>query len=143
MVAPRREGRAAPDPDSWQAHFEALQAGGLRQLDTQRAMRHIVLPVLVNIATVLAAPYVATRGLLPLLPGVPVRVLVLANLYGHTACVGVLAAAWGARQLAVAAARLHNSIRDDRYLVGRELHNFEAERAAEAAASAAAVAVEG
>ena len=139
MVAPRRDGRAPPDPDSWQAHFEALQAGGLRNLDLGRALTKIVLPVLLNLATCLALPYVVTRGLLPLL-GLPAAFLQWASLYGHTLFHGAYLAYLGSRRLAGLAVQLHNTIRDDRYLVGRELHNFELRRQEEAAAAAAAAA---
>lgn len=139
MVAPRRDGRAPPDPESWQAHFDALQAGGLRNLDLHRALTKIVLPVLLNLATCLAVPYVVTRGLLPLL-GLPAVVLQYANLFGHQVFHGAYLAYLGARKLAGLAVQLHNTIRDDRYLVGRELHNFELRRLEEEAAAAAAAA---
>jgi hypothetical protein len=141
MVAPRRDGRAPPDPDSWTAHFDALQAGGLRNLDLQRALSKIVLPVLLNVSTCLALPYIVTRGLLPLLP-LSARALQVANLYGHQAFVGAVAARRGYATVRRVAVRLHNAIRDDRYLVGRELHNFEAAAAAAQAAAAQAAAAD-
>lgn len=137
MVAPRRDGRAPPDPDSWQAHFDALQAGGLRNLDLNRALTKIVLPVLLNLATCLAVPYVITRGLLPML-GLPAPFLQYASLYGHQVFHGCYLAYLGSKKLAGLAVQLHNTIRDDRYLVGRELHNFELRRQEQAAAAAAA-----
>jgi Sec-independent protein translocase protein TatA len=122
MVAPRRGG-AAP-PDSWQAHFDALQAGGLRNLDFSRALTKIVLPVLLNLATSLAVPYVVTRAVLPLLQ-LPASVLGYANLYAYQVYHGVFVAWLGGRRLHALAVQLHNAIRDDRYLVGRQLNNFE------------------
>jgi Sec-independent protein translocase protein TatA len=122
MVAPRRDG-AAP-PDSWQAHFDALQAGGLRNLDFSRALSKIVLPVLLNLATSLAVPYVVTRAVLPLLQ-LPASVLGYANLYAYQVYHGVYVAWLGGRRLHALAVQLHNAIRDDRYLVGRQLNNFE------------------
>ncbi|KAF6256292.1 hypothetical protein COO60DRAFT_1702419 [Scenedesmus sp. NREL 46B-D3] len=122
MVAPRRDG-AAP-PDSWQAHFDALQAGGLRNLDFSRALTKIVLPVLLNLATSLAVPYVVTRAVLPLLQ-MPASVRGYASLYAYPAYHGACVAWLGGRRLHALAAQLHNAIRDDRYLVGRQLNNFE------------------
>jgi Sec-independent protein translocase protein TatA len=122
MVAPRRDGAAAPD--SWQAHFDALQAGGLRNLDFIRALTKIVLPVLLNLATSLAVPYVVTRAVLPLLQ-LPASVLGYANLYAYQVYHGVYVAWLGGRRLHALAVQLHNAIRDDRYLVGRQLNNFE------------------
>jgi E3 ubiquitin-protein ligase MARCH6 len=122
MVAPRRDGAAAPD--SWQAHFDALQAGGLRNLDFNRALTKIVLPVLLNLATSLAVPYVVTRAVLPLLQ-LPASVLGYANLYAYQVYHGVYVAWLGGRRLHAMAVQLHNAIRDDRYLVGRQLNNFE------------------
>lgn len=142
IVAPRREGRPPPDPDSWQGHFDALQAGGLRGLDFPRALTKVVGPVLLQLATCLAVPYVVTRGLLPLL-GLPAAVQRYANLYGYLAYHGAYLAVLGSRKLASLAVQLHNTIRDDRYLVGRELNNHEQQQqqqrdAAEAAEKAAA-----
>lgn len=137
MVAPRRDGRGPVDPDSWQAHLDALQAGGLRNLDLNRALTKIVLPVLVNLATCLSVPYVITRGLLPLL-GLPASALQYANLYGHQVCHGCYVAYLGSKKLAGLAVQLHNTIRDDRYLVGRELHNLQQPAVAAATAAAAA-----
>lgn len=122
MVAPRRDGAAAPD--TWQAHFDALQAGGLRNLDFHRALTKIVLPVLLNLATSLAVPYVVTRAVLPLLQ-LPASVLGYANLYAYQVYHGVYVAWLGGRRLHALAVQLHNAIRDDRYLVGRQLNNFE------------------
>jgi hypothetical protein len=122
MVAPRGDG-AAP-PDSWQAHFDALQAGGLRNLDFSRALTKIVLPVLLNLATSLAVPYVVTRAVLPLLQ-LPASVLGYANLYAYQVYHGAYVAWLGGRRLHALAVQLHNAIRDDRYLVGRQLNNFE------------------
>lgn len=124
MVTPRREGRQPVDPDSFQAHFEAIQAGGLRNLDFHRALTKIVLPVLLELATSLAAPYVITRGVLPLL-GLPVHVLQYANLYAYQVYHGFVLLFLGSKKVGRLAVQLHNAIRDDKYLVGRQLNNFE------------------
>lgn len=140
MVAPRRDGQP-PAEDSWQAHFEALQNDGLRNLNFTRTMRGILLPVMTQLATALAVPYVITRGVLPWL-GLPAPALQYANLYGHQVYHGMYLLYLGLRRLRKVAVELHNAIRDDRYLVGKELNNFDGEAAAAAAAVAAAAAAE-
>lgn len=122
MVTPRREGQAAA-PDTWQAHFELLQRDGLRGLQFRRALTRIVLPMLMNLATALAAPYVITRGILPA-SGLPVEVLTFVSLYAYTGLAASLAALYAVKVARRAVVKLHNAIRDDRYLVGRELRNF-------------------
>jgi hypothetical protein len=138
MVAPRRDGQPPPE-DSWQAHFEALQNDGLRNLNFTRTMHGILLPVMTQLATALAVPYVITRGALPWL-GLPAHVLQYANLYGHQVYHGLYVLYLGLRKMRKAAVELHNAIRDDRYLVGKELNNFDGEAAAAAAAAEAAAA---
>jgi len=119
-------GNAAPvEDDSWHVHFEALQAQGLRDLDFSRALRRVVLPVLSGLLTALAAPFVLTRGVLPLL-GLPAAALQLCNLYGYAACHGAYVAFLASSRLRAALHDLHNVIRDDRYLLGRRLNNFAA-----------------
>lgn len=137
MVAPRREGVALAE-DSWQAHFDALQHDGIRNLNFHRALTKIVLPVLVHLATSLAVPYIISRGILPLF-GLPAIALQYANLYSYQVCHVIYLAYLGSRRLRKLLVDLHNAIRDDRYLVGRELNNFtnqqkEAQQAAAAAA---------
>lgn len=122
MVNPQRDGRAPVDPDSWQAHLEALQIGGLRNLDLHRALTKLVLPVLLNLATCLSVPYVISRGLLPHL-GLSASALQYANLYAHQVCHGCYLAFLGVKRFVRLAVQLHNAIRDDKYLLGRELQN--------------------
>lgn len=138
MVAPRGGaggGAAPPAHDTWQVHFEALQRDGIRNLDFPRAMRGIVLPAVLTLSTSLAVPYVATRGLLPLL-GLPAPWLRVGNLYAHLGYHLLLASWLALAKVRVLLGRLHNAIRDDKYLVGRELKNFAAEAAAAEAAAA-------
>jgi hypothetical protein len=111
--------------DSWAAHFEALQREGFRNINCRRVLQRLVLPVVAQLGTALAAPYALTRGLLPLL-GLPAPWLQRANLWAYAALALALAALAAVRRLRAAAAALHSAIRDDRYLVGRRLDNCDA-----------------
>ncbi|GBF99992.1 hypothetical protein Rsub_12719 [Raphidocelis subcapitata] len=138
-------GPADAAAEGWPIDVEALHPQALGRLDFRRAMGGVVLPVLGNLLTALAVPYVLTRGLLPLLP-LPARALQAANLWGYAACHGAYAGWLAAGRLRAAVRELHNAIRDDRYLLGRRLNNFGAGQgvagAGAAAAAAAAAAVE-
>jgi hypothetical protein len=123
-----RGGGGAAAANAWDVHLEALQAQGLRDLDFRRALTHVVLPALDALLVALAAPYVLTRGLLPLL-GLPPRALQVAHLYGYAACHGLYLSCLASARLRAGLRELHNSIRDDRYLLGRRLNNLGAHAA--------------
>jgi hypothetical protein len=122
-------GGANEQLNAWDVHLEALQAQGLRELDFGRALTRIVLPALDALLIALAAPYVLTRGLLPLL-GLPARALQVANLYGYAVCHGLYLSYLASARVRAGLKELHNSIRDDRYLLGRRLNNLGAAAAA-------------
>jgi E3 ubiquitin-protein ligase MARCH6 len=128
---------ADADDDSWLAHFEALQREGFRHINCRRALTKLVLPVMAHLGTALAAPYVVTRWLLPMV-GLPARWLQLANLWAYTVLAVAMAAVAAVRKVRALAAALHATIKDDRYLVGRRLNNCEQQAAREKAAAEAA-----
>ena len=78
-----------------------------------------------------AAPYVVTRGLLPRIAGglLSAQTLQGAFLWGWMAEGGMLSAVLLSTQLRRGFTLLHNSLRDEKYLVGRELRNYTREEA--------------
>eukprot|EP00775_Hariotina_reticulata_P005538 gene5538-5774_t len=114
MVTPRR-GQDPPDPNSWQAHFEAVQAGGLRNLQFKRALTKIVLPMMIQLGTGLSAPYVLSRGVLPLLRP-PAEVLQYADLYAHLECGDRQWAACPTNYLCYRQDKYYHQCREDRSL---------------------------
>lgn len=79
-----------------------------------------------------AAPYVVTRGLLPRIAGglLSAQALQGAFLWGWLAEGVLLSAVLLSTQLRRGLTLLHNSLRDEKYLVGRELRNYTREEAA-------------
>ncbi|KAH7425122.1 hypothetical protein KP509_11G040700 [Ceratopteris richardii] len=123
-------GYPAPTADeSWRMKFERVKADGFTRLRGLWVMQEIVIPILMKLLTALCVPYVFARGLFPVLG---CSLLVNSAVY-RFAWFGflLLRMLWyGVVQLQQWAAELHNSIRDDRYLIGKQLHNF-GERASE------------
>ena len=89
----------------------------------ERTMKEVVIPVLLSVLTALSLPYSFTHGLLPLLGATKwitdlmyrYAYLVIACLYcGYESLRYSISLLWD----------LHDSIRDDKYLVGKQLYNF-------------------
>ena len=78
--------------------------------------------------TLLALPYVLTRGVLPFASGdlLLAEALQAAFLWGWLAEAGLLASYVLSAQAQRGFAMLHNTLRDEKYLVGRELRNYPA-----------------
>ncbi|KAH7307266.1 hypothetical protein KP509_22G052000 [Ceratopteris richardii] len=116
--------------DSWRMKFERVKADGFRHLQGLWVMREIVAPILMQLLTALCVPYVVARGLFPVL-GYSLFVNSAVYRFAWSGCL-LLALLWyGIRYLQRWASELHNSIRDDRYLIGKRLHNFGEKTAAE------------
>ncbi|CAI5533564.1 unnamed protein product [Closterium sp. Naga37s-1] len=111
----------------WRARFLRLQQDGLRRLDARRTFQEIIAPVLLFLLTALTAPFLAVRAALPLLRLPPVLESAAFRFAWITA-LGVVGTARVWRRVCEWFASLHDAIRDDRYLVGRRLHNFQHQR---------------
>jgi len=79
-------------------------------------LREIVFPIVMKLLTALCVPYVLARGVFPML-GYPLVVNSAVYRFAWIGCLSVSLFCFWFRNL-------HNSIRDDRYLIGRRLHNF-------------------
>lgn len=102
----------------WLPASPQVQALGLCNVRVMWTLREIILPVLSTLLTALCAPYVAARGLFPL-TGSSLLVSSLVYRFIWQWCLAA-AVLWKIAGLIRDWARdLHNSIRDERYLVGR------------------------
>eukprot|EP00250_Pteridium_aquilinum_P006590 c16479_g1_i1 orf=142-3528(+) len=117
-------GQVAPIVDeSWRIKFERVKADGFTRLRGIWVMREIVTPILVKLLTALCVPYVFARGFFPAF-GYSLIVNSAVYRFAWSGCL-VLGMLWyGIRCLQQWVSELHNSIRDDRYLIGKRLHNF-------------------
>ena len=109
--------------DSWRTKFERVKADGFTRLQGLWIMHDIVLPILVKLLTALCVPYVFARGFFPVL-GFPLIVNSAVYRFAWSGCL-LLGLTWyGVKRLHYWLSKLHNSIRDDRYLIGKRLHNY-------------------
>uniref|UniRef100_A0A0D6QUN6 RING-type E3 ubiquitin transferase n=1 Tax=Araucaria cunninghamii TaxID=56994 RepID=A0A0D6QUN6_ARACU len=120
-------GQMAPlADDSWRVKFEQVKADGFSDLRGLWVLREIVAPILIKLLTALSLPYVFARGVFPLF-GYSLIVNSAVYRFAWSGCL-ILGLLWyWMRRFQQWFMDLHNSIRDDRYLIGRRLHNFREE----------------
>ena len=87
------------------------------------AFTKVLWPMIKPLAYLLAIPYAITRGLIPLL-NLTTEEMQSLYVFGFIVEYGIIVCYLGLKHVHKAVRRLHNSIRDDRYLVGRQLNNF-------------------
>ncbi|XP_039127219.1 probable E3 ubiquitin ligase SUD1 [Dioscorea cayenensis subsp. rotundata] len=109
--------------ETWRVKFERVREDGFSRLRGLWVMREIVIPILMKLLTALCVPYVFARGVFPML-GYPLIVNSAVYRFAWLACLFFTVFCFCARRFHVWFTNLHNSIRDDRYLIGRRLHNF-------------------
>lgn len=121
-------GQMAPLADeSWRVKFEQVKADGFSRLRGLWVLREIVAPILIKLLTALSLPYVFARGVFPLF-GYSLIVNSAVYRFAWSGCL-ILGLLWyWIRRFQQWFMDLHNSIRDDRYLIGRRLHNFREEK---------------
>ncbi|KAE9613615.1 hypothetical protein Lal_00016144 [Lupinus albus] len=122
--------------ESWRAKFERVREDGFSRLQGLWVLKEIVLPIIMKLLTALCVPYVLARGVFPAL-GYPLVVNSAVYRFAWLGCLSFSLFCFCAKRFHVWFTNLHNSIRDDRYLIGRRLHNFgeHVQRAIEAGAS--------
>ncbi|CAL0313569.1 unnamed protein product [Lupinus luteus] len=122
--------------ESWRAKFERVRDDGFSRLQGLWVLREIVLPIIMKLLTALCVPYVLARGVFPAL-GYPLVVNSAVYRFAWLGCLSFSLLCFCAKRFHVWFTNLHNSIRDDRYLIGRRLHNFgeHVQRATEGGAS--------
>ncbi|XP_075504178.1 putative E3 ubiquitin ligase SUD1 [Primulina tabacum] len=109
--------------ESWRVKFERVRDDGFSRLQGLWVMREIVFPIIMKLLTALCVPYVLARGVFPIL-GYPLIVNSAVYRFAWVGCLILSLIFFCAKRFHVWFTNLHNSIRDDRYLIGRRLHNF-------------------
>ncbi|OAY39236.1 probable E3 ubiquitin ligase SUD1 isoform X2 [Manihot esculenta] len=113
--------------ESWRVKFERVREDGFSRLQGLWVLREIVFPIIMKLLTALCVPYVLARGLFPVL-GYPLVVNSAVYRFAWLGCLSFSALCFCAKRFHIWFTNLHNSIRDDRYLVGRRLHNYGEDR---------------
>ncbi|KAE8672822.1 putative E3 ubiquitin ligase SUD1 [Hibiscus syriacus] len=109
--------------ESWRMKFERVREDGFSRLQGLWVLREIVFPIIMKLLTALCLPYVLARGVFPVL-GYPLVVNSAVYRFAWLGCLCFSLLCFCAKRFHVWFTNLHNSIRDDRYLIGRRLHNF-------------------
>ncbi|KAJ8763579.1 hypothetical protein K2173_002462 [Erythroxylum novogranatense] len=109
--------------ESWRIKFERVREDGFSRLQGLWVLREIVFPIIVKLLTALCVPYVLARGVFPVF-GYPLVVNSAVYRFAWLGCLCFSMVCFCAKRFHVWFTNLHNSIRDDRYLIGRRLHNF-------------------
>ncbi|KAF7127563.1 hypothetical protein RHSIM_Rhsim11G0163900 [Rhododendron simsii] len=109
--------------ESWRIKFERVREDGFSRLQGFWILREIVLPIIMKLLTALCVPYVLARGVFPVF-GYPLVVNSAVYRFAWLGCLGFSLLCFCAKRFHVWFTNLHNAIRDDRYLIGRRLHNF-------------------
>ncbi|XVE66809.1 hypothetical protein DITRI_Ditri08aG0109300 [Diplodiscus trichospermus] len=109
--------------ESWRTKFERVREDGFSRLQGLWVLREIVFPIIMKLLTALCVPYVLARGVFPVL-GYPLVVNSAVYRFAWLGCLSFSLLCFCAKRFHVWFTNLHNSIRDDRYLIGRRLHNF-------------------
>lgn len=109
--------------DSWRVKFERVREDGFSRLQGLWVLREIVFPIIMKLLTALCVPYVLSRGIFPIF-GYPLVVNSAVYRFAWLGCLVFSVLYFCAKRFHVWFTNLHNSIRDDRYLIGRRLHNY-------------------
>ncbi|KAK1414506.1 hypothetical protein QVD17_30252 [Tagetes erecta] len=109
--------------DSWRVKFERVRDNGFSRLQGFWVLREIVIPIVMKLLTALCFPYVLARGVFPVF-GYPLIVNSAVYRFAWVGCLGFSLVCFCGKRCHAWFNELHNSIRDDRYLIGRRLHNF-------------------
>lgn len=115
--------------DGWRAKFEQIWSDGFSHLHATWVFTAVIAPILLCLSAALCVPYVFARKVFPLF-GYSYLINSIVYQFAWLGCL-LLGLFWcGTKRFHKWLLDLHNSIRDDRYLVGRRLHNFNNRRRA-------------
>lgn len=109
--------------ESWRVKFERVRENGFSGLQGFWVLREIVIPIIMKLLTALCVPYVLARGVFPIF-GYPLVINSAVYRFAWLGCLVLGLVCFCAKRFHVWFTNLHNSIRDDLYLIGRRLHNF-------------------
>lgn len=117
-------GQMAPlTDDSWRIKFDQVRADGFSRLRGLWVLQEIVAPILTKLLTALCVPYVFARGLFPLF-GYSLIINSAVYRFAWLGCLTLGLLWYCIKRFHQWFMNLHNAIRDDRYLIGRRLHNY-------------------
>lgn len=116
--------------DNWRLKFEQVKADGFARLRGFWVLKEIIGPILFKLLVALVVPYGIAHHLFPLL-GFRHEVNDAVIRFAWLGCLALVSGWYATKRLHLWILDLHNSIRDDRYLVGRRLHNFGEKRVAD------------
>lgn len=117
------EGNLPRSLAKWRDRVLLVQRFGVLQVPFSVAFTELLWPVMKPLILLSALPYAITRGLVPLL-SLSAAEMQTIHIYGFAAEYVLVLSYFCLQHIHAALQRLHNSIRDDRYLVGRQLNNF-------------------
>jgi len=109
---------------TWKRRFEQVKTDGINNLNMTRILKDIIFPVMGLLLKLLLLPYIFSKGLVPLLSDS----IVVHSFFYRISWVGFVLLIL---QVAVFKAirrwfvKLHNNIRDDKYLIGKNLQNID------------------
>ncbi|GBG74019.1 hypothetical protein CBR_g17730 [Chara braunii] len=109
--------------DRWRNKFERIRNDGFMRLHGMWVLKEVIAPIVGYLLTLLCLPYACAKGLMALISPSPQMALLVPRF----ACLGTVVAVVLWRLLQKSRAwliELHDSIRDDRYLIGQRLHNY-------------------
>jgi E3 ubiquitin-protein ligase MARCH6 len=109
----------------WRERLERAREGGLLGAgqNFSRTLREVVGPILVCNVIALAIPYTLTRALLPFL-GLSLKMSSFVYRYVYIWLLCIYLTNVIGRYTRAGLRALHDSIRDDKYLIGRRLYNY-------------------
>mmetsp|Transcript_44216 Transcript_44216/g.84534 ORF Transcript_44216/g.84534 Transcript_44216/m.84534 type:complete len:1376 (+) Transcript_44216:118-4245(+) len=109
---------------AWRNKFERVKRTGVMHIELVWALREMALPLLLPLVAVLAVPYALVQYAMPFC-GARADTVAIAHRYVHLAGACTVVGWQGARWLRATVMKLHDSILDERYLVGQDLTNCE------------------
>ncbi|KAG6530259.1 probable E3 ubiquitin ligase SUD1 [Zingiber officinale] len=109
--------------ENWRRKFERVREDGFSRLRGLWVLREIMIPIISKLLTALCIPYVFAKGIFPVF-GYPLIVNSAVYRFAWLGCLLFSLFCFCAKRFHIWFTNLHNSIRDDRYLIGRRLHNF-------------------
>lgn len=131
-------GAQQPDEATWcmrpvrrlAQNVRRMKAVGVTRVSFADAFKTVLLPVITFWGVAVSVPYVLSRGLLPRMPFVPVPVLHFAFAYGWILEANLVTAVVLLSELGLRFRQYQAKIRDQHYLLHRELINMPTESVA-------------
>jgi E3 ubiquitin-protein ligase MARCH6 len=109
----------------WKAVFTRLHEEGIGGVDFKWALVDVTIPALMSLTAQLCLPYTFVHSVLPLCGDRSLYLRQVVYRYGYTMLAVVLQLNEWKAYVKTYLWKLHNTIRDDKYMVGRALKNME------------------